>query len=87
MKPANTNSQAARKKNAVLGAVSSTLLRLTVVVIMLWLRVSVDPAGFTSKVLLILIVLDLGSIPLIWISLRTRLKEIEGGEEDAASQY
>lgn len=87
MKPANTNSQEARKKSAVLGAVSSTLLRLTAVVVMLWLRASLDPAGFMAKVLLIFIVLDLGSIPLIYISLRTRLKEIEGGEEDAAAQY
>ena len=85
MKPANTN--AARKKNAVLGAVSSTLLRLTAVAVLLWLRASADPGGFTAKVLLIIIVLDLGSIPLIWVSLRTRLKEIEGGEEDAAAQY
>ncbi len=87
MKPANTNSQAARKKSAILGAVSSTLLHLTAVVVMLWLRASVEPASFTAKALLVIIVLDLGSIPLIWISLRTRLKEIQGGEEDAAAQY
>ena len=87
MKPANTDSQSARRKSAILGAMSSTLLRLTAVVIMLWLRAGLDPAGFTAKVLLILIVLDLGSVPLIWISLRTRLKEIQGGEEDAAAQY
>ena len=87
MKPANTNTQAARKKSAVLGAVSSTLLHLVGVVAMLWLRASVDPASFTAKALLIIIVLDLGSIPPIWISLRTRLKEIQGGEEDAAAQY
>lgn len=87
MKPVNTNSQAARRKNAILGAVSATLLRLTAFVILLWLRASLDPAGFLSKALLIFIVLELGSIPLIWISLRTRLKEIQGGEEDAAAQY
>ena len=87
MKPANTDSQSARRKSAILGAMSSTLLRLTAVVIMLWLRAGLDPAGFTAKVLLILIVLDLGSVPLIWISLKTRLKEIQGGEEDAAAQY
>ena len=87
MKPANTNTQAARKKNAILGAVSSTLLHLTAVVVMLWLRASVEPASFTAKALLIIIVLDLGSIPLIFVSLKTRLKEIQGGEEDAAAQY
>lgn len=85
MKPANTNS--ARRKNAILGALSSTLLRLTTVVILLWLRSSLDPGAFAAKVLLLLIVLGIGSIPFIWISLKTRLKEIQGGEEDAAAQY
>ena len=87
MKPANTDSQAVRRKNAVLGAVSSGLLRLTVVIVLVWLRFSLDPSQFMAKVLLVLIVLDLGSIPFIFISLKTRLKEIQGGEEDAASQY
>ena len=87
MKPANTDSQAVRRKNAVLGAVSSGLLRLTVVIVLVWLRFSLDPSQFMAKVLLVLIVLDLGSIPFILISLKTRLKEIRGGEEDAASQY
>ncbi len=85
MKPANTN--AVRRKNAILGALSSTLLRLTTVVILLWLRSSLDSGTFAAKVLLLLIVLGIGSIPFIWISLKTRLKEIQGGEEDAAAQY
>ena len=93
MKPANTDRQADpavqadRRKSAVRGAVFSTLLRLSEAALLLWLRTSLDPAGFSSKLFLILIVLGLGSIPLIWISLRTRLKEIQGGEEDAAAQY
>jgi len=62
-------------------------MQLTVAVLLLWLRTSLDPAGFLAKLSLILIVLDLGRIPLIWISLKTRLKEIQGGEEDAAAQY
>lgn len=87
MKPKSTDSQSVRRKNAILGALSATVLRLTVAVTLLWLRYGKDPAGFSAKLLLILIVLDLGSIPFIWISLRTRLKEIQGGEEDAAAQY
>jgi len=31
--------------------------------------------------------LELGMIVPVWILLKTRLKEIEGGEEDAATQY
>lgn len=87
MKPANTDSQARRRKNAILGALSSTLLRLTSAVVLLWLRTGADPSGLMSRLLLIILVLDLGSIPFIWISLKTRLKEIQGGEEDAAAQY
>ncbi len=85
MKPANTN--AARRKSAILGALSSTVLRLTVAAVSLWFRADADPAALSAKLLLLIIVLDLGSIPFIWISLRTRLKEIQGGEEDAAAQY
>lgn len=87
MKPANTESQALRRKNAVLGALSSTVMRLTAAVILLWLLAGQDLAAFHAKVLVLLTVLDLGSIPFIWISLKTRLKEIQGGEEDAAAQY
>lgn len=87
MKPANTDSQAVRRKNAILGAASSTVFRLTVAVITLWLRHGMDPARLTAKVLLLFMVLDIGSIPFIWISLKTRLKEIQGGEEDAAAEY
>ena len=87
MKPANTDGQAVRRKSAVLGALSSMLMRLTSVAILMWLRSSLEPGGFISKVLLLFIVLGIGSIPFIWISLRTRLREIQGGEEDAAAQY
>ena len=89
MKPANTESKSrqARRKSAILAAVSSTLMRITSVVLLLWMRAGRDPASLLSKVFLILIVFCLGSIPLIWISLKTRLKEIQGGEEDAAAQY
>ena len=91
MKPKNTDgltpAQRQRRKNAVWGAVMSSFFRLLSAAALLWLRGSLDPAGFVSKLMLIIIVLDLGSVPLIWISLRTRLKEIQGGEEDAAAQY
>ena len=91
MKPKNTDgltpAQRQRRKNAVWGAVMPSFFRLLSAAALLWLRASLDPAGFVSKLMLIIIVLDLGSVPLIRISLRTRLKEIQGGEEDAAAQY
>lgn len=79
--------QAQRRKSAVRGALMSTFFRLLGAWAALWLRASTSPSGFVSKLLLILVVLDLGSILPIWISLRARLKEIEGGEEDAAAEY
>ena len=87
MRRKNTEAQAQRRKNAVWGAVMSSLFRLLSAFVLLWLRSSLDPAGFGAKLMLIIIVLDLGSVPLIWISLKTRLKEIQGGEEDAAAEY
>ncbi len=79
--------QAQRRNSAILSAVLSTLFRLLAAWVLLWMRTSTTPSGFVSKLLLLVAVLDLGSVLPIWISLRTRLKEIQGGEEDAAAQY
>jgi len=87
MKPGNTEAQARRRKNAVWGAVSSTLLRVLAAFVLLWLRAGLDPAGIASKLLVLLIVFEVGTILPIWINLKTRLREIQGGEEDAAAQY
>lgn len=84
---ADPAAQARRRRSAILGAVFSTLYRILTAGVLLWMRESLEPGGFWAKVVLVLLVLDLGSIIPIWISLRTRLKEIQGGEEDAAAQY
>ena len=84
--PGNTDErQARRRKEAIFSVVISTFYRLLAVWVLLWVRSGAGPV--VSKVLLILVVLDLGSLLPIWISLRVRLKEIQGGEEDAAAQY
>ena len=70
-----------------MGALFSTAVRLTTAVLLLWMHWGRDPMSLVDKILVILMVLALGSIPFIWISLKTRLKEIQGGEEDAAAQY
>ena len=82
-----TRRQAKRRKNALWGAASATILRLVSALALLWLWAGLDPSGFLARLLLIFVVLDLGSIIPIWINLRVRLKEIQGGEEDAAAQY
>lgn len=91
-KPKNTDEgrqarQAQRRRNAVWSAVVSTGMQLLTALALLWLRTGLNPAGFAAKLLLLAAVLDLGSILPVWILLRARLKEIQGGEEDAASQY
>ena len=78
----NEVAQAKRRKEAWQSAVSSTLVQLVSGVALR--RYCGD---FWRAVLLILAVLDLGMVIPIWILLKTRLKEIEGGEEDAAAQY
>lgn len=86
--PRNTDrTQAARRKNAVRGACAATLTRLAAAALLWRLRRGLELSGFSAKLLLAAILLDLGAVVPIWISLKSRLKEIEGGEEDAASQY
>lgn len=86
-KSTDTDRQAERKKNAVWGAVLSTVFRLTSAAVLLWLRQGMVPGGFGSRLMLVIALLDLGTVIPIWILLKTRLKEIQGGEEDVASQY
>ena len=86
MTPPNTDRQAVRRKSAIRGAVSSTVLKLATAALLFWCHWHTD-SGVTSVLLLIVSLLDLGAIVPVWISLHIRLKEIEGGEEDAAAQY
>lgn len=86
MKQKNTD-QAARRRQAWQSAVLFTVCQLVSGGVLLILRGRCVPEGFWAAVLLIFGLLDLGMIIPVWILLKKRLKEIEGGEEDAASQY
>lgn len=79
--------QRQRKKEAWQSAVTATLLRLALSALALFLRWYHHMEGLGGSVLLIVALLELGTIVPVWILLKTRLKEIEGGEEDAAAQY
>lgn len=76
-----------RRKDAVQSAVFSSAILLLSGVVLVLLRTVYRVEGFWGAVLLLFVVLDLGAIVPVWIVLKTRLKEIEGGEEDAAAQY
>ena len=82
----NTDRQASRRKSALWSAVSNTVIQLVTAVVLLWCRRMVNSTAL-SVVLLLIALVDLGTIVPIWISLHIRLKEIEGGEEDAAAEY
>ncbi|MCI9057612.1 MAG: hypothetical protein HFF76_10205 [Oscillospiraceae bacterium] len=85
--PNSTDRRDERRRGAVWGAVSATAMRLIAAVVLLWIRAGMTPGGVGSRVTLVVILLELGTIVPVWILLKTRLKEIQGGEEDAASQY
>lgn len=64
---------------------SSTVVQALAAAVLLWLR---GGAGeFVSRLLLLAAVINLVTIPPVWVSLRERLREIEEGEEEDASQY
>ena len=87
--PSNTNGEAQkqRRRDAWKSAIIATVWMLLSASILLLLRHFYVPEGIWSAVMLIAGLLELGMIVPVWILLKIRLKEIEGGEEDAAAQY
>ena len=81
------NTKDPKKRDALKGACFYTLLCLAAPGLMLYLRRRYCLEGFLSALLLIVSLLDLGLIAPVWISFKERIKEIEGGEEDAAAEY
>ena len=85
--PNNTDAQAERRKVAIQSAIRASVFLLVSAGIKLLLRGFYHVDGFWGAVLLIFSLLELGSLLPVWILLKNRLTEIEGGEEDAAAQY
>ena len=87
--PENTDSpaQRRRKKEAFQSAlVSSIWMALSGGLILVLSSLFVEQP-LVRTILTIVALLELGMLIPVWILYKTRLKEIEGGEEDAASQY
>ena len=87
--PNNTDSpaQRRRKKDALQSAlVSSGWMGLSGVALLVLSSIFVE-TPLVRTMLTIVSLLELGMIVPVWILYKTRVKEIEGGEEDAASQY
>ena len=83
----NEEKQKDRRHDAWKSAIIALVWMLLSASMILLLRHYYVPEGFWSAVMLIAGLLELGMIVPVWILLKTRLKEIEGGEEDAATQY
>ena len=83
MTPANIK----RRREALRGALTATVVQILTAAVLLWVRLQGDVPGFVALLLLVLAIIDLGAIVPIWINFRARLKEIQGGEEDAAAEY
>ncbi len=85
--PINEEAQKKRRKDAIQSAITSSLLMLVSGSLLLFLRSHYEVQGIGRALLLIFALLDLGMILPVWILLKKRLQEIEGGEEDVAAQY
>ena len=83
----NENAQERRRRDAWHSVIAATLWLIASGFALLYLRYRYVPEGIWSAVMLIAALLELGMIIPVWILLKTRLKEIEGGEEDEATQY
>ena len=85
--PINEEAQKKRCKDAIQSAITSSLLMLGSGLLLLFLRQRYQTEGIGNALLLLFALLDLGMILPVWILLKKRLQEIEGGEEDVAAQY
>lgn len=83
----NSTAQKKRRKDAFQSTIISSIFFLLNAALLIGLRYFYQIKGFWGAVLLILAILESGMLIPIWILLKTRLKEIEGGEEDVAAQY
>ena len=86
-RPIDEAAQKRRRKDAYQSTIISSIIFLITGIMLLVLRGYYHIDGFWGTVMLIIAVLELGMLIPVWILLKTRLKEIEGGEEDAATQY
>ena len=83
----NQQAQTKRRKEAFQSATISSVMLSLASLTKLGLRWHYHIGHFWGALLLIFAILELAMLIPIWILLNTRLKEIEGGEEDVATQY
>jgi len=83
----DTAAQEKRKKEALHSVVTATVLRVCLAPLLIWLGLRHQEEGLLAWVFIVFGVVNLGMIIPVWKTYQIRIKEIEGGEEDAAAQY
>lgn len=82
------NTKAIRRRQALVSAAVSALLQTASAAVLLWIRrLWLPGGGFLSWLLAGLAAANLIFLIPLGVSLRERLREIQGGEEDEARQY
>lgn len=76
-----------RKRQAILSALVNGCWLVLSAVVVLWLRQLLQSREILSVLLAVITGADMLMLLPLAVSLRQRLKEIEGGEEDEARQY
>ena len=76
-----------RKRQALLSALVNGCWLVLSAVVVLWLRQLLRSKEILSVLLAVIAGADMLMLLPLAVSLRQRLKEIEGGEEDEARQY
>ena len=81
------HAQKERRKAAWQSAWLATVILVFTGGLLLVLRATYPIEGFGNVLVLLIALLNLGMLIPVWILLNVRLREIEGGEEDAATEY
>lgn len=76
-----------RRRQAVVSALVSGGWMLVYAALLLWLRSRWALSGWLGGLLVLLASLDLALLIPLAVSLKKRVQEIEGGEEDEARNY
>ena len=83
--PGNIERQEKRRRDARRGAWGGTVLFLLTGLVFVCAAMEERGGGLVLAIVLALV--SLGMVFPVWKCYRMRIKEIEGGEEDAAAQY
>jgi len=83
----DTTAQARKKRGALQSTIIATVVRVFFAVLLIGLGWTYGENNLAAWLFPLIGIINLGMILPIWKTYQIRVKEIEGGEEDAAAQY